>query len=161
MQRARGERWLLAPSSCPGPSITTSQTLHLTCTISKSLAQVLLPCSLLNNTTLIFHAKPLGKPGSWRAHMETPGWHRECFALHFLYHLARWQGRQPEPLWVPITLCSRWAAALTSPVTHSPCPWLAAANPPGVGGTCSHSVREWEGGGHLWAASPRGSGHGV
>lgn len=65
MQRAGGEHWLLAPSSYPGLSITTSQILHLTCTISKSLAQVLLPCSPTNNTTLIFHAKPLGKPGFW------------------------------------------------------------------------------------------------
>lgn len=63
MQRVRGELWLLAPSSCPGLSITTSQILHLTCTISKSLAQVLLPRSLMNNTTLIFHVRPLAKPG--------------------------------------------------------------------------------------------------
>lgn len=71
MQRVRGERWLLAPSSFPGLSITTSQILHLTCTISKPLAQVLLPRSPTNNTTLIFHTKPLGKPGFW-GHAQRP-----------------------------------------------------------------------------------------
>lgn len=63
-----GEHWLLAPFYCPGLSITMSPVPHLTRTTSKSLAQALLCSSdqqprLMNNTTL-FHAKPLGKPGS-------------------------------------------------------------------------------------------------
>lgn len=64
--RGRGESiccWLHLPVLAL--SITTSRILHLTCTISKSLVQMLLPCSLMNSTTLTSHAKPRGKPGFW------------------------------------------------------------------------------------------------
>lgn len=60
----------MAPSYCPGLSITTPQILHLACAISKSLAQARLrgsdvrPRSLTNDMTPVFHAKPPDKPDS-------------------------------------------------------------------------------------------------
>ena len=98
MQSARGECWLLAPSYCPGLSITTSQILHLAYAISKSLAQALLrssdvqPRSLTNDTTLVFHAKPPGKLGPlllgarclWRLPVARLAPKTLCFALSLL-----------------------------------------------------------------------------
>lgn len=121
MQRVRGERWLLAPSSCPGLSITTSQILHLTCTISKPLVQVLLPCSLRNSTTLTLHAKPRGRPGFGGTHGDPQLAPRTlCFALSVSSGRAGSQshagcpspcapgGQQPSPLLSPTVPVLGW-----------------------------------------------------
>lgn len=145
-------------------SITTSQILRLTCTISKSLAQALLcgsdvqPRSLMNDTTLVFHAKTPGKPHSLllgaRCLWELPAAQLApkmlCFALSRLtWQGSRADGRGQSRSRLPITLHWWPAAARTPPVIHGPSPWLAAANPPGAGGSeaggepCSPSLREW------------------
>lgn len=142
MQRARGEHWLLAPSSCPGLSITTSQILHLTCTISKSLAQVLPPCPLRNSTTLIFHVKPLGKPGFW-GHTWRPLTGTQNALLCTLS--ITWQGWQPEPLWVLQVGSSAHLSCHPQSLSLAGC-----CKPSWAGREAPHSTREREGGGCLW-----------
>lgn len=80
--RGRGESigcWLHLPVlACPSPPPKSCTSLAP----SQSLVQVLLPCSLTNNTTLTFHAKPRGSPGFGGTHGDL--WlapRTLCFAL--------------------------------------------------------------------------------
>lgn len=140
MQRVRGEHWLLAPSSCPGLSITTSQILHLTCTIS-------VPCSSAaalftdEQHNPHFPCKAPGQPWLWGHTWRPPTGTENALLCTFC---ITWQGGRadsqshsgcPSP-------CAPGGQHITSPVPHSPCPWLAAANPPGVGEQSSHSTRD-------------------
>lgn len=174
--RATGESvgcWLHLPvSACPSPPPNP----HLARTISKPLAQALLPSSdvqphsLTSDTTLVFHAKPPGRPGSLllgtRCFMGTAGCplapKTRCFALSLL----PWQGwwLWPEPPSAP------WAGSSPHPSCHPRSLSSAGCYKPSWGG---RERREWEsrdpppvresgeGGGCLWAAIPCGTEWGV